>query len=157
MCGWHVHEKAILITLLPLSLLACDRVSDSSMFLLMSIIGYYSLFPLLYHQQETLIKLLLYVIYMLLVSITLSVYHTEQQHKRRIAFHGFFNHVELFYICGFLPLYLFTALVCPVFLSHYAFLPLFCTSVYCALGMCYAWYLCYRANHYRIAILESYE
>ena len=158
MLGWHVHEKAILMTILPLSLLACDRVSDTSLFLWISIIGYYSLFPLLFRPEETLIKILLYLIYFILVYVILKSYHNEQQHKRRIAFHSFFQYdLEVLYLIGLAPLYVFTSLICPLFLARFQFLPLFCTSVYCSIGMCYAWWLCYRANYYRIAILESYE
>jgi len=48
MLGWHVHEKAILLTILPLSLCACDSIRDAKTYLFLSIVGHYSLFPLLF-------------------------------------------------------------------------------------------------------------
>ncbi|KAF3840500.1 hypothetical protein F7725_006362 [Dissostichus mawsoni] len=46
--GWHVHEKAVLLAILPLSLLAVQNREDAGIFLLLSTTGHYSLFPLLF-------------------------------------------------------------------------------------------------------------
>ena len=48
MFGWHVHEKAILVTILPLTLTAFDSFLDAKLFVYCSFIGHYSLFPLLF-------------------------------------------------------------------------------------------------------------
>ncbi|KAI5636674.1 ALG6, ALG8 glycosyltransferase family domain-containing protein [Phthorimaea operculella] len=47
MFGWHVHEKAILMILIPMSFLAVLGDVDGKLFLIISTIGHYSLFPLL--------------------------------------------------------------------------------------------------------------
>jgi alpha-1,3-glucosyltransferase len=56
MLGWHVHEKAILLTVIPLGLFACDSVRDAKTFLFLSIVGHYSLFPLLFRPTEAPLK-----------------------------------------------------------------------------------------------------
>jgi alpha-1,3-glucosyltransferase len=158
MLGWHVHEKAILISLLPLALLACDRVTDSTMYLFLSTTGHYSLFPLLYPSTLTPLKLILTLLYHTLAFSILYEYHHSQQHKRRIHFHGFFTSISSLYLLGFAPLFMLTQLIVP-WLSggRMEFLPLLLTSLYCSLGMCYGWWLCYQSNEHRIVMLESYE
>ena len=158
MLGWHVHEKAILISLLPLALLACDRVTDSTMYLFLSTTGHYSLLPLLYPATLTPLKVLLMLLYTTLAYAVLYEYHYEQQHKRRIQFHGFFSWLETAYLLGFVPLFIFASLICPwIGGGRYEFLPLLLTSLYCSVGMCYGWWLCYHSNSHRIVMLESYE
>jgi alpha-1,3-glucosyltransferase len=158
MLGWHVHEKAILMTLLPLALLACDRVTDGSMFLLLSTTGHYSLFPLLFPSSLTPLKLVLVALYTTLAYTILYEYHYEQQYKRRIRFQGFFNTAETVYLMGFIPLSLVTGVLLPwVGGGRYEFLPLLLTSLYCSLGMCYGWWLCWWSNEHRIVMLESYQ
>ena len=157
MLGWHVHEKAVLITLLPLALLACDRVSDSTLYLVLSIVGHYSLLPLLFPPVLTPLKLLLLLLYTLIAYTTLYEYHHEQQHKRRIRFGGLFRWRERVYLLGFVPLWLVAQVLCPLVLGGYEFLPLLLTSCYCSVGMCWGWWLCYQSCLHRIQMLESYE
>ncbi|CAM0141525.1 unnamed protein product [Umbelopsis sp. WA50703] len=47
--GWHVHEKAILLILIPYSLMAADTKLSLKLFVIVSASGIYSLFPLLFH------------------------------------------------------------------------------------------------------------
>ena len=158
MLGWHVHEKAVLMVLLPLALLACDRVTDSSLFLLLATAGHYSLFPLLFPPSLTPLKLVLTLLYTALAYTVLYEYHYEQQHKRRIRFQGFFSRAEAAYLLGFLPLAVVSGCVVPwIGGGRYAFLPLLLTSVYCSCGMMYGWWLCWLANDHRCRMLESYE
>ncbi|THH17940.1 hypothetical protein EW146_g2963 [Bondarzewia mesenterica] len=48
MFGWHVHEKAILLVLVPLSLLAAENHPYFRTFVIASVAGVFSLFPLLF-------------------------------------------------------------------------------------------------------------
>ncbi|XP_073072069.1 dolichyl pyrophosphate Glc1Man9GlcNAc2 alpha-1,3-glucosyltransferase isoform X6 [Manis javanica] len=50
--GWHVHEKAILLAVLPMSLLSVGKAGDASVFLILATTGHYSLFPLLFTAPE---------------------------------------------------------------------------------------------------------
>ncbi|KAG6809984.1 hypothetical protein H0H92_013810 [Tricholoma furcatifolium] len=46
--GWHVHEKAVLLVLVPLSLLAAERHAYFRTFVIASVAGIFSLFPLIF-------------------------------------------------------------------------------------------------------------
>ncbi|KAF5364244.1 hypothetical protein D9756_000732 [Leucocoprinus leucothites] len=46
--GWHVHEKAVLLFLVPLSLLAAERHAYFRTFILCSVAGIFGLFPLIF-------------------------------------------------------------------------------------------------------------
>ena len=71
LCGWHVHEKAILIVILPMTLLACINRVDARYFLILATVGHLSLLPLLFTAQELPSKLLLLASYSLLLAATL--------------------------------------------------------------------------------------
>jgi alpha-1,3-glucosyltransferase len=66
MFGYHVHEKAILMPLIPLALLAAGGTDSEAPreFAFLSIVGTYSLFPLLIRNEEYGIKILLLVVYL---------------------------------------------------------------------------------------------
>jgi alpha-1,3-glucosyltransferase len=48
MFGWHVHEKAILMVIIPLGLIATESTFHAKSFLFLSTVGHFSLFPLLF-------------------------------------------------------------------------------------------------------------
>ncbi|CAI5464835.1 unnamed protein product [Closterium sp. Yama58-4] len=50
--GWHVHEKAVLHFLLPLSLLASSSPAWASEFLILATVSHYALLPLLFTLPE---------------------------------------------------------------------------------------------------------
>ena len=56
MFGWHVHEKAILMVILPLGLMAADSVHLSKWFLRFAFVGHYSLMPLLFEPAEAYVR-----------------------------------------------------------------------------------------------------
>lgn len=66
MFGYHVHEKAILMPLIPFALLAAGGTDSEAPreFAFLSIIGTYSLFPLLIRNEEYGIKIMLLVVYL---------------------------------------------------------------------------------------------
>ncbi|BGP40496.1 glycosyl transferase [Rhodotorula kratochvilovae] len=56
--GWHVHEKAVLLFLIPLSLTATDDDNHFRAFLISTTAGVYGLFPLLIKPAETPVKVI---------------------------------------------------------------------------------------------------
>jgi len=140
MFGWHVHEKAILLVLVPLSLLAAENQAFFRTFVIASIAGVYSLFPLLFTPAETPIKLVYSIFWATLVFKPLErrVYEFPRSLPMVIL-----NYVEKSYLGGFALLQIFVSLF-PLFTRSretgetLEFLPLMLTSVYCAIGLTWA-------------------
>ncbi|KAF5370002.1 hypothetical protein D9758_001149 [Tetrapyrgos nigripes] len=161
--GWHVHEKAILLVLVPLSLLAAERQAYFRTFMLASVAGIFSLFPLLFTPAESIIKVVYSFLWLTFVYIGLSkrVYEFP-----RSLYYVILDVVEKVYLAGFVLLQLFVVLfpllsarskhaietvacvpsdevICPDVVdapvttdaSGMEFLPLMVTSVYCAVGI----------------------
>ncbi|KAK4056664.1 glycosyl transferase [Microbotryomycetes sp. JL221] len=70
--GWHVHEKAALLFLVPLSLTAAEDQNHLRAFIVASTAGIYALFPLLIKPNEGPIKLLVSGLWAALVFPALS-------------------------------------------------------------------------------------
>uniref|UniRef100_A0A9L0RL07 Alpha-1,3-glucosyltransferase n=1 Tax=Equus caballus TaxID=9796 RepID=A0A9L0RL07_HORSE len=137
MFGWHVHEKAILLAILPMSLLSVGKAGDASIFLILSTTGHYSLFPLLFTAPELPIKILLMLLFTIYSISSLKTLFRKEK--------PLFNWMETFYLLGLGPLEVFCEFVFP-FTSwklKYPFIPLLLTSVYCAVGITYAWFKLY--------------
>ncbi|KAB1272138.1 putative dolichyl pyrophosphate Glc1Man9GlcNAc2 alpha-1; 3-glucosyltransferase [Camelus dromedarius] len=137
MFGWHVHEKAILLAVLPMSLLSVGKAGDASIFLILTTTGHYSLFPLLFTAPELPIKILLMLLFTIYSISSLKTLFRKEK--------PLFNWMETFYLLGLGPLEVFCEFVFP-FTSwklKYPFIPLLLTSVYCAVGITYAWFRLY--------------
>ncbi|XP_068627629.1 dolichyl pyrophosphate Glc1Man9GlcNAc2 alpha-1,3-glucosyltransferase [Battus philenor] len=145
MFGWHVHEKAILMILIPLSFLAVFGDVDGRLFLVLSTVGHYSLFPLLYPKSLVAIKLL-----MLLTHCAIAFGHLPALYevpkpkgaKRR----GFLRlpmlgRIESLYLYGLLVIFIYENVfhIALGLDKRLPFLPLMITSVYCAVGVLYFW------------------
>ncbi|CAL1572571.1 unnamed protein product [Knipowitschia caucasica] len=136
MFGWHVHEKAVLIAILPLSLLAVQSREDAGIFLLLATTGHYSLFPLIFTAAEFPLKLLLMLLF--------SVFSFSALHKLHGP--GLLSLPERCFLL-LLPL---LCVSCELLLplsslsSRLPFLPLLLTSVYCSLGVTYCFIRLYR-------------
>ncbi|KAF8639779.1 hypothetical protein AX17_001039 [Amanita inopinata Kibby_2008] len=146
--GWHVHEKAILLVLIPLSLIAAERHAYFRTFVIASVAGIFSLFPLLFTPAESIVKVIYAIIWITFIYVPLSkrVYEFPKS-----PIYVFLDMAEKFYLAGFPVLLLFVNLF-PLLAnrtrdgsqSHVGtgssvavmeFLPLMATSVYCAIGL----------------------
>ncbi|CAO2613777.1 Probable dolichyl pyrophosphate Glc1Man9GlcNAc2 alpha-1,3-glucosyltransferase [Lemmus lemmus] len=133
MFGWHVHEKAILLAILPMSLLSVEKAGDAATYLILTTTGHYSLFPLLFTAPELPIKvflMLLFTVYS--VSSLKTLFRKEKP---------LLNWMETAYLLGLGPLEVCCELIFPLtsWKLKYPFIPLLLTSVYCAVGITYAW------------------
>ncbi|CAM9704924.1 unnamed protein product, partial [Phaeothamnion confervicola] len=61
MLGWHVHEKAILVSTVPLALLAPEGPAEARLYLRLCAAGYFALLPLFPRAQETPTKTFVYL------------------------------------------------------------------------------------------------
>lgn len=64
--GWHVHEKAVLLVVIPFSLLALKDRRYLGAFRPLAVSGHVSLFPLLFTAQEFPIKVV-YTVFWLVI------------------------------------------------------------------------------------------
>jgi len=177
MFGWHVHEKAVLLVLVPLSLLAADNHAYFRTFMIASVAGVFSLFPLLFTPAETFVK----VVYSTLWAVlTFAPLHSRVYEFPRSLPFVIIDSLEKLYLAGFPLLQLFVTLF-PVLTSRRSgasptpgadaevqgevvkgdkaepgaspleFLPLMLTSVYCAVGLVWAFLrlsVIYLRQHY---------
>ncbi|XP_036444025.1 probable dolichyl pyrophosphate Glc1Man9GlcNAc2 alpha-1,3-glucosyltransferase [Colossoma macropomum] len=132
MFGWHVHEKAILMAILPLSLLAVESKEDARTFLILSTTGHFSLFPLLFTAQELPIKILLMLLFTIFSFTSLKKLFSKSGQL--------VNSVEAAYLLGLVPLELICEFIYPLTSWQHTlpFIPLLLTSIYCALGVLYS-------------------
>ncbi|CED85243.1 Glucosyltransferase-Alg8p [Phaffia rhodozyma] len=70
--GWHVHEKAVLLFLTPLTFLATENYAFFRVFVIASASGIVSLFPLLFTPSETPIKLIYSALWFLITFAAVS-------------------------------------------------------------------------------------
>ncbi|KAG9332991.1 hypothetical protein JZ751_013946 [Albula glossodonta] len=132
MFGWHVHEKAVLMAILPLSLLAVESREDAGIFLVLATTGHFSLFPLLFTAPELPIKILLMLLFTLYSFVSLRTVFRNKG--------GLISVLEAVYLAGLVPLEVLCEFVypCTIWRESFPFIPLLSTSVYCALGISYS-------------------
>ncbi|XP_062867306.1 probable dolichyl pyrophosphate Glc1Man9GlcNAc2 alpha-1,3-glucosyltransferase isoform X2 [Trichomycterus rosablanca] len=139
MFGWHVHEKAILMAILPFSLLAVESKEDARTFLILSTTGHFSLLPLLFTAQELPIKIIIMLLF--------TVFSFSSLNKLFSKSGCLLNPVECVYLLGLVPLEIICEFVYPLtrWQLTLPFIPLLLTSVYCALGVVYCFIRLYMS------------
>ncbi|KAJ2661590.1 glycosyl transferase [Coemansia sp. RSA 1200] len=136
MFGWHVHEKAVMLILVPLSLLVMaspPRRRTVRMFAILSVAGYCSLFPLLFGTQELVVKTTAMLLWSTLcLALLRSVDGTSSWRC--------LTTVERAYVVGHVVLFCVTEIAPAAMLfGRLQFLPLALVSVHTAVGVSYAW------------------
>jgi alpha-1,3-glucosyltransferase len=158
MLGYHVHEKAILIAILPMSLLACDSVYDARIYLIMSSIGHLSLFPLLYEAREAPLQLFAFCAHIAGAYLALDSYHRTESSKMRIKQSGIvFSTPEKCFLVGLVFVYLFYQFHPRWIQTKMPFLPLLVMSTYCAFGnIFFVWTGVHDLFRRRLKVIEAY-
>ncbi|XP_072118873.1 dolichyl pyrophosphate Glc1Man9GlcNAc2 alpha-1,3-glucosyltransferase isoform X3 [Mobula birostris] len=131
--GWHVHEKAILIAILPLSLFAVENRKDAGIYLVLVTTGHFSLFPLLFTGPEMPIKICLMLLFTIYSFSALRALFRKEG--------TLLSWPESIYLSGLIPLQLICEIIYPLtpWQQRFPFIPLLLISVYCSLGTTYAW------------------
>lgn len=140
--GWHVHEKAILLVIFPVSFLIVNDTRLLPLFNLLVSCGYVSLFPLIYTSSEWFIKVLFtfmwYVIYTYnFRNVTKLPTHVDRQDYILDRFINLYILGLIFVIgiTGTIDLFETRFEV----LKKFEFLKLILISVYCGLGIIGSW------------------
>ncbi|KAF8244169.1 glycosyltransferase family 57 protein [Wilcoxina mikolae CBS 423.85] len=134
--GWHVHEKAILLVIVPFSLLALKDHRYFTTFRPLAVAGHLSLFPLLFTAPELPIKFV--------YTATWLVIFLHAFEKLVIASPTgsccLFDRLMTLFILFAIPVAIYTSLVHGLFFGDkYEFLPLVVTSCYSAVGIMVSW------------------
>lgn len=134
--GWHVHEKAILLVIIPFSLIALRDRRHLSAFRPLAVAGHVSLFPLLFTPAEFPLKTI-YTVFWLVLFLMAFDRLTPASNKPRVFL---LDRFSTLYIAVSIPLIAYTSLIHQViFGKSYEFLPLMLTSSYAAIGVVGSW------------------
>lgn len=134
--GWHVHEKAILLVIIPFSLIALKDRRYLSAFRPLAVAGHVSLFPLIFTPAEFPIKTVYTIFWLVLILLTFDRLAPASSKARFFLLDRF----STLYIAVSIPLILYCSLLHQiVFGQRLEFLPLMFTSSYCAVGVVGSW------------------
>lgn len=140
--GWHVHEKAIMLVIIPFSFLVVFDRRLLIPFMLVTSAGYVSLFPLLYENADFLIKCLYTYVWCVIYFFSLKkTTRASSSVERRIFF---LDRLAIIYICSLLPMVFVTQILdvmkwkYPLF-QKFEFLGLMTYSFYCSIGVVSSW------------------
>ena len=134
--GWHVHEKAILLVIIPISLIALKDRRYLSAFRPLAVAGHVALFPLLFTPAEFPIKTIYTVFWLVLFLMVFDRLAPASNRPRLFLF----DRLNTLYIAVSIPLILYCSLIHGiVFGKSFEFLPLMFTSSYSAVGVVGSW------------------
>ncbi|CCK72811.1 dolichyl-P-Glc:Glc1Man(9)GlcNAc(2)-PP-dolichol alpha-1,3-glucosyltransferase KNAG_0L01920 [Huiozyma naganishii CBS 8797] len=140
--GWHVHEKAIMLVIIPFSFLVVYDRRLLTSFKLVTTAGYVSLFPLLYKNDDYLIKTLYTYVWCVIYFFSLAkVIRLSSSVERRVFF---LDRLGITYMCSLILLVSAVHLMNVMnwkysVLEKYQFLTLMCYSFYCSFGILGSW------------------
>lgn len=135
--GWHVHEKAILLVIIPFSLLALRDRRYLGAFRPLAVAGHVSLFPLLFTAPEFPIKTLYTSFWLVLFLVAFDRLAPVSNRPRVFLL----DRISMLYTVIAVPLIIYCSLLHHLVLgSNFAFLPLMLISTYAALGVIASWF-----------------
>ncbi|BDD55304.1 glycosyl transferase [Monascus purpureus] len=135
--GWHVHEKAVLLIIIPFSLIALKDRRYFSAFRPLAVAGHVSLFPLLFTAAEFPLKTVYTVMWLVLFLFVFDRVAPVPERPRIFLLDRF----SLLYITIAIPLIAYCSLAHQLIFgpNRYEFVPLMFTSSYSALGVVGSW------------------
>ena len=134
--GWHVHEKAILLVIIPFSLVALMDRRYLGAFRPLAVAGHVSLFPLLFTKAEFPLKIVYTIFWLVLFLLVFDRLAPVSPQPRVFLLDRF----SFLYIAIAIPLIIYCSLIHEMaFGQEYEFLPLMFTSTYSAVGVVGSW------------------
>lgn len=135
--GWHVHEKAVLLIIIPFSMIALKDRRYFSAFRPFAVAGHVSLFPLIFTEAEFPIKTVYTILWLVLFLFAFDRVAPPSERPRVFLLDRF----SLLYITVAIPLIVYCSLVHQLVFGwgRYEFLPLMFMSSYSALGVVGSW------------------
>lgn len=135
--GWHVHEKAILLVIIPFSLIALRDRRYLGAFRPLAVAGHVSLFPLLFTAAEFPIKIVYTILWLVLFLLAFDRLAPASNKPRVFLLDRF----SLLYIAVSIPLILYCSLLHGLVwgTERFEFLPLMFMSSYSAVGVVGSW------------------
>ncbi|RDW65244.1 alpha-1,3-glucosyltransferase-2 [Coleophoma crateriformis] len=134
--GWHVHEKAILLVIIPFSLIALRDRRYLGAFRPLAVAGHVSLFPLLFTAAEFPIKTVYTIFWLVMFLLAFDRLAPASTRSRIFLLDRF----SFLYIAVSIPLIVYCSLLHQViFGKSMEFLPLMFMSSYAAVGVVGSW------------------
>jgi alpha-1,3-glucosyltransferase len=135
--GWHVHEKAVLLIIIPFSLIALKDRRHFSAFRPLAVAGHVSLFPLLFTPAEFPLKTV-YTIFWLILFLFIFDRIAPVPERPRVFL---FDRFSSLYLTLSIPVVLYSSLLHHLIFGsqRLQFLPLMFMSSYSALGVVGSW------------------
>lgn len=134
--GWHVHEKAILLVIIPFSLIALKDRRHLGAFRPLAVAGHVSLFPLLFTPAEFPIKTLYTIFWLVLFLMAFDRLAPASSRRRTILVDRF----SIVYMAISIPLIVYCSFIHQlIFQKRFEFLPLMFMSSYSAVGVVGSW------------------
>lgn len=140
--GWHVHEKAIMLIIIPLTFVICQDRRLLPPFQLLTSAGYVSLFPLLFGSAEWMFKSLITFVWFIVFQTSFSsVVHFQRKLTARVVV---LDRLNLIYMLLFAPICIIIQLLDIEsrnfqILKKLEFFRLMMYSVYCSIGIISSW------------------
>nr|CDS28307.1 dolichyl pyrophosphate Glc1Man9GlcNAc2 [Hymenolepis microstoma] len=139
--GWHVHEKAVLVITLPLTLLAVVSRRLRGLCFYVSTIAHFSLLPLIFTPNEQPVILSFYLLYTLVQYLLLGRSSIPVSNGFLAKYWHHFTVLGKIHLLGLIPLLLLTRIALPLLYPRLEFLPLMMVSVYCAVGLTVSFFI----------------
>lgn len=138
LCHFNSLDINCMCCIIHFSFMAVIWKKEAQMYVLLSTVGHYSLFPLLFTAFELPVKVLLLLLHSSYAFLNLAnLFDT----KKCSLYLPLLNGLESVYLLGLFPLFVFENVIHPLLglNTRLPFLPLMLTSVYCAVGVLYFW------------------
>lgn len=138
--GWHVHEKAVLLIIFPLTFLVPEDKRLLSSFNLLTACGHASLFPLIFTCQEWLVKVLYATLWYFVFYVVFRKVVRVPTNSTALSF----DRLSSLYVLGLIPMTIFVTLMDVLshkfeILQRLEFMKLMIVSVYCGVGVIGSW------------------